>query len=85
MPHLSYQYVFEAGPDPVAPPLLLLHGDQDPQMPINQAHELMGAYKKLNLPAQLEVVHGTAHGGTAFYDEERMAVVKTFLKRYFGE
>ncbi len=26
MPHLSYQYVFEAGPDPVAPPLLLLHG-----------------------------------------------------------
>ena len=67
------------------PPLLLLHGDQDPQMPINQAHELMGAYKKLNLPAQLEVVHGAAHGGAAFYDAERMEVVKAFLKRYFGE
>lgn len=67
------------------PPLLLLHGDQDPQMPINQAHELMGAYKKLNLPAQLEVVHGAAHGGAAFYDAERMEVVKAFLKCYFGE
>ena len=67
------------------PPLLLLHGDQDPQMPINQAHELMGAYKKLNIPAQLEVVHGAAHGGAAFYDAERMEVVKAFLKRYFGE
>ena len=31
------------------PPLLLLHGDQDPQMPINQAHELQGRYKELKL------------------------------------
>ena len=67
------------------PPLLLLHGDQDPQMPINQAHELMGAYRKLDLPAHLEVVHGAAHGGAAFYDAERMEVVKTFLERHFGK
>lgn len=67
------------------PPLLLLHGDQDPQMPINQAHELMGAYKKLNLPAHLEVVHGAAHGGAAFYDAERTEVVKAFLERHFGK
>lgn len=67
------------------PPILLLHGDQDPQMPINQAHELMGAYKKLNLPAQLEVVHGAAHGGAAFYDSERIEVVKAFLGRHFGK
>ena len=65
------------------PPLLLLHGDQDPQMPINQALELYGAYQKLKLPVQLEVVHGAAHGGAAFYDVERMAVVKKFLRRYF--
>ena len=67
------------------PPLLLLHGDQDPQMPINQAHELMGAYRKLDLPAHLEVVHGAAHGGAAFYDAERMEVVKAFLERHFGK
>lgn len=65
------------------PPLLLLHGDQDPQMPINQAHELMGAYEKLALPAHLEVVHGAAHGGAAFYDTERIEVVKAFLRRHF--
>ena len=67
------------------PPLLLLHGDQDPQMPISQAHELMGAYKKLSLPAHLEVVHGAAHGGAAFYDAERMEIVKAFLERHFGK
>ncbi len=68
--------------DPTDPPLLLLHGDQDPQMPINQAHELMGAYRKLKLPAQFEVVYGAAHGGAQFYDAERLAVVKAFLDRH---
>jgi acetyl esterase/lipase len=61
------------------PPLLLLHGDQDPQMPINQSHELEGAYEKLGLDVDLIVVHGAAHGGNAFYDAERIERVVTFL------
>ena len=61
------------------PPLLLLHGDQDPQMPINQAHELCGAYEKAGLPVQFVVIHGAAHGGAIFYDAERLATVKRFL------
>jgi acetyl esterase/lipase len=61
------------------PPLLLLHGDQDPQMPINQSHELEGAYEKLGLDVGLIVVHGAAHGGNAFYDAERIERVATFL------
>jgi acetyl esterase/lipase len=65
------------------PPLLLLHGDQDPQMPINQSIELLGAYQKAKAPVQLEVVHGAGHGGAMFYDEERLAIVKSFLRRYF--
>ena len=65
------------------PPLLLLHGDQDPQMPINQSLELWGAYQKVKAPVQLEVVPGAAHGGAAFYDAELMEVVKKFLRRYF--
>lgn len=65
------------------PPLLLLHGDQDPQMPINQALELFGAYKKAKADVQFEVVHGAAHGGAIFFDAERLAVVKKFLRRVF--
>lgn len=68
--------------DPSDPPLLLIHGDQDPQIPINQAHELQGAYKRLNLPVRLEVIHGGAHGGDAFFDEERLALVDWFLKKH---
>ena len=61
------------------PPLFLLHGDQDPQMPINQSHELHGAYKQHGLTAEFEVVHGSPHGGPAFYDAGRNRMVGSFL------
>jgi acetyl esterase/lipase len=62
------------------PPLLLIHGDQDPQVPINQAHELQGKYKKLGLPVQFEVVHGAAHGGERFYDDAISLILQSFLE-----
>ena len=64
------------------PPLLLLHGDQDPQMPISQAHELHGVYKEYALPVHFEVIHGAAHGTEEFFDEERTALVASFLNEH---
>ena len=61
------------------PPLLLLHGDQDSRMPINQSHELHDKFKSLGLSAALHVLHGAAHGGKVFYDEARTKVVSSFL------
>lgn len=66
------------------PPLLLLHGDQDPQMPINQAHELVGAYKQLGLDVTFDVVHGSAHGGRAFHRDEHLTSALDFLSRTIG-
>lgn len=54
------------------PPLWMYHGDQDPQMPINQSHELEGAYEKLGLPCKLRVIHGAKHGGKEFFTDERL-------------
>lgn len=62
------------------PPLLLFHGDQDPQMPINQAHELEGAYQQHGLAVQLRVLHGVAHGGSAFYEGESLDQALRFLR-----
>jgi len=66
------------------PPLLLLHGDQDPQMPINQSHEMDAAYKKLGLDGYFDVVHGARHGGDLFYAPEHLARALDFLKRTIG-
>lgn len=70
--------------DRTDPPLLLLHGDQDPQMPINQAHELEGAYRKFGLDVQFHVVHGASHGGEVFYSSEHLDRVLSFLARTLG-
>jgi acetyl esterase/lipase len=65
------------------PPLLLLHGDQDPQMPINQAHELEGAAEAAGLTVAFEVVHGAGHGGDGFFNAERTLLVAEFLAAAF--
>ena len=67
--------------DGADPPLLALHGDQDPQMPVNQSIELVGKYEELGLPVMMELVHGAAHGGALFYDRDRTRIVSTFLRR----
>ena len=45
------------------PLLLLIHGDQDIQMPINQSHELRGAYLSVGGKVEFDVIHGVGHGG----------------------
>ncbi|HJR69846.1 MAG TPA: alpha/beta hydrolase [Gammaproteobacteria bacterium] len=65
--------------DRTDPPLFMLHGDQDPQMPINQSHELQGAYEQQGLDARFIVVHGAAHGGDAFYSPANVEHVAAFL------
>jgi len=63
------------------PPLLLIHGDADPQMPPQQSQELAKAYATLGLPVTLIMLSGSKHGGAEFYDEERTAIVAKFLDK----
>lgn len=67
--------------DPSDPPLLIMHGDQDIQVPVNQSLELEGVYQKNNLMVQLEIVHGAGHGGPLFDDAKHTAIVREFLSR----
>jgi acetyl esterase/lipase len=67
------------------PPLLLLHGDQDPQMPINQSHELQGQYESHGLESELIVVHGAGHGAPAFFAQENSERVAAFLDAHLRQ
>jgi acetyl esterase/lipase len=67
------------------PPLLLLHGDQDRQMPINQLHELQGAYEKVGLHAETLIVHGVGHDGEPFFKGEPADRVVAFLHATIGK
>jgi acetyl esterase/lipase len=71
--------------DAVDPPLMLLHGDMDPQMPINQSLNMLGAYKSAGLDVTFEPVHGAVHGGPGFFDTEHLANALAFLERTIGK
>ena len=64
------------------PPLFLLHGDQDNQMPPEQSRLLAAAYQKLNLPLHYEVVAGAGHGGPAFTTEARLRAMDAWLRAH---
>lgn len=66
---------------PGDPPLFMLHGDQDPQVPINQSHELQGAYQRAGLPVTFYVVHGAEHGGPEFFEPEPLKQAIAFLQK----
>lgn len=63
----------------VSPPLLLIHGDADPQMPPEQSRELKLAYERAGLPVTLEMLPGARHGGPEFFDDTRTALMTRFL------
>jgi acetyl esterase/lipase len=62
------------------PPVLLIHGDADPQMPPAQSEEFRVACEKAGVPVQLIILPGAKHGGGEFYDTERLRTVAEFLK-----
>lgn len=63
------------------PPLLLLHGDQDPQMPINQSLQMYGAYREKGLDAEFLPVYQAAHGGRKFHEGEQLKAATEFLQK----
>ena len=67
------------------PPLLLLHGDQDLTMPINQSLELEGVYESLGLDVSLEVPHGAGHYGVEFFTGSNSTIALAFLRRTVGQ
>ena len=64
------------------PPMLWLHGDQDPQMPVNQGLEMQGAYEELGRPIVFKAVHGMGHGGAGFSDEAALTLIDSFLREH---
>lgn len=61
------------------PPLLLIHGDADPQMPVTQSREFANAYETKKLLVTFITMPGSKHGGGEFYAPEMMSRVAKFL------
>jgi acetyl esterase/lipase len=64
------------------PPVLLIHGDADPQMPFAQSEEFQKGCWAAGVPVRLITMPGAGHGGTEFYDDERIRIVVEFLREH---
>jgi acetyl esterase/lipase len=67
--------------DAKAPPIMLLHGDQDTQMPLNQVYEMQWAYEQVGKHAELLILHGVDHDAVPFFRDAPVDRVAKFLKR----
>jgi acetyl esterase/lipase len=70
--------------DAHSPPIFLLHGDQDTQMPVNQALELQSVYESAGRPVEVLFLHGVGHDGEPFFRGPPVERVVAFLKRQIG-
>jgi acetyl esterase/lipase len=61
------------------PPLLIIHGDRDTTVLMDQSESLVAAYKKAGLSPTLVVVPGGKHGGNEFFSGENRERVVKFL------
>lgn len=67
------------------PPLWLIHGNADPQMPPEQSDELKKAYLDQSLKVSLDVVPGGKHGGAEFFRTDRLEGLAEQITAHLGQ
>jgi acetyl esterase/lipase len=66
--------------DTTDPPIFIVHGEQDVQVPINQSIELYSVYRSKQLKVQIEFIPNAGHGGEAYFKKELLDKIDRFLK-----
>jgi arylsulfatase len=67
------------------PPFLIIHGDKDDQVPIEQSRRLHAKLKETGVASELIVLPGAGHGGKEFSTDEVKAKIRAFLTRTLGQ
>ena len=70
---------------PESAPFLIVHGDKDPLVPLQQSQVLQAALQKAGVEAQLSVVPGAGHGGPGFSSPDEHKRMVDFFDRHLLE
>lgn len=65
-----------------AAPFLIMHGDKDALVPLQQSQELQGALQGAGVESNLEVLAGAGHGGGAFLSPDKTKLMTGFFERH---
>ncbi len=72
--------IYQVSPDD--PPFLIMHGDQDPAVPLDQSRRLHDQLQDAGVPTTLHVVKGAGHGGKEFRTPKIREVILEFFDRH---
>ena len=64
------------------PPLLIIHGDQDKSVYLDQSESIRKAYEAARLDVAMILVPGGGHGGKVFFTGENIHRVQEFLDKH---
>lgn len=67
-----------------APPFLIIHGDADPVVPLDQSKKLLAALQSAGVPAELIIKQGGAHPWPTIHEEVQV-MADWFDKQLAGE
>ncbi len=65
-----------------AAPFLIMHGDKDPTVPLNQSELFNEALKKAGVDVTLQVLPGAGHGGEQFRTDEVRTTIQEFFDKH---
>lgn len=66
-------------------PFLIMHGSEDPGVPVAQSERFHAALKQAGVSSQLVIVEGAGHGGPEFNAEEVQRTVSAFFRKWLVE
>ena len=64
------------------PPFLIMHGDKDPGVPLDQSQRLHDKLKVAGVSSTLKVIEGAGHGGKEFQTPEVRQIILEFFNRH---
>lgn len=60
-------------------PTLIMHGSEDPGVPLAQSERFAAALKAAGVPHELHIVDGAGHGGPLFQNDKSRNIVRQFF------
>jgi carboxymethylenebutenolidase len=65
-------------------PVLILHGDADPTVPVEEAYQLQMLLEKKDIPYELKIYSGAGHGFEPQVSKDASARSLQFLRKYLN-
>lgn len=63
------------------PPFMILHGSEDPVVPLEQSRRLYDTLVRNGVPAEFLILEGATHGDDRFYQDEMVERIMAFFNK----